>query len=82
MVTANMSAADVLLDRAGRGTRAVTLSRLATDIAQVVGPAAVGLLLDVVGYATPIALLAAALVGGGIVAARDALRRLAGSEVA
>lgn len=74
MVAANMSAADLLLDRGGRGPRAVTLSRLTTDIAQVVGPAVVGVVVDLVGYPAPLAMLAALLVGGGGLAVREAFR--------
>lgn len=70
MVACNMAAQDLLLGMAGRGPRAVTLARLSTDVAQVVGPFLVGVLIDVAGYRWPIAIMAGLLALGVSIAVR------------
>ncbi|HEV2527424.1 MAG TPA: MFS transporter [Thermomicrobiales bacterium] len=74
MVACNIAAQDHLLGVAGRGPRAVTLARFSTDLAQVLGPFLVGVLVDLSGYRTPFVVMAALLAAGMVVAARVALR--------
>jgi MFS family permease len=52
-VAGSNAAGDLVLRLGGRGGRAVGMVRLSSDIGLVAGPAAVGALADVAGYASP-----------------------------
>ncbi len=73
MVACNIAAQDLLLGMAGRGPRAVTLARFSTDLAQVIGPFLVGVIIDLAGYRVPIGIMAGLLVLGVAMAVRVAL---------
>ena len=58
-VCSTTAAGDQVLRLGGQGGRAVGLVRFSTDVGLVLGPAAVGALADVLGVASPFAVLAA-----------------------
>ncbi|CAA9575154.1 MAG: hypothetical protein AVDCRST_MAG33-2966 [uncultured Thermomicrobiales bacterium] len=74
MVACNIAAQDLLLGMAGRGPRAVTLARFSTDLAQVVGPFLVGVIIDLAGFRPPIAIMAGLLALGVTIAVRVVIR--------
>ena len=74
MVACNIAAQDLLLGMAGRGPRAVTLARFSTDLAQVIGPFLVGVVIDLAGFSVPIGIMAALLALGVAMAVRVAVR--------
>lgn len=76
MVACNIAAQDLLLGMAGRGPRAVTLARFSTDLAQVVGPFLVGVIIDLAGFRPPIAIMAGLLALGVTIAIRVVIREL------
>lgn len=76
MVACNIAAQDLLLGMAGRGPRAVTLARFSTDLAQVLGPFLVGVIIDLAGFRLPIAIMAGVLTMGVLLAIRVAIRAI------
>lgn len=67
-------AQDPLLGMARRGPSAVTLVRFSTDLARVVGPLLVGVIIELAGFRTPIAVMARPLALGVSIAVRVVLR--------
>lgn len=58
---------------AGRGPRAVTLARFTTDLARVIGPFLVGVIIDLAGYRVPIGIMAGLLAIGVAMAVQFAV---------
>ncbi len=63
-VCASNAAGDFLLQRGGRGGKAVGLLRLSSDLGLVIGPLAVGLIADLAGYRSPFIFLSVVTAAG------------------